>query len=478
MLPGFIASLIKRRSASRLAHHDDAQGLAPTAPGGDAGGTPDVVAEKRVTVFWHDAIRFVPLDDLIKDHPRAPELTLDEAASGRVAVSVPDTQSDADATEEGREVVAAIGLAPRDWRRLRGRSARARYLLALPAQLTDNGYLLPKGAEVPFFNPARIQSNDQRNDVFITTTEIINEWLDAHALPNSQEWPPLWSYALDMLAGATYEPAANLDAARHRLAAALGLPEAQDWIIKIVPAASSNQATAHLAAVYGRLLEAEESTGADIETYRRLVSGFTGSSALSGRDAANADAQILAHIDAFRPPGGSIDAVPAREIFPLDPSQRQAVRHACRLSEGEILAVNGPPGTGKTATLRAVIASYWVQAALTQDRPPIIVGCGATNQAVTNITEAFIDAPHRADDYPLAGRWSPFVSSYGMFFASDHRGACEQRPSPDPSPQSRPYAGGIRAGVPGQPRRDDRLSDHLRGPQSRRRSHGASRKQP
>ena len=150
------------------------------------------------------------------------------------------------------------------------------------------------------------------------------------------------------------------------------------------------------------------------------MTGVSGRRALAGDEAARADAEALGHIDAFKPPvQGANVGFQTREIFPLDPSQRQVIRHACRLGEGEILAVNGPPGTGKTATLRAVIGSYWVRAALTQDRPPIIVGCGATNQAVTNITEAFIDAAHQAEDYPLAQRWNPFVNSYGMFFASD-----------------------------------------------------------
>lgn len=421
MLPGFIGSLIRKWPASQDGRSREKQERDPAPSGNDADRLADGAIEKRVTVFWHDAIRFVSLDDLIKEHARAPELSFDEAAAGHVPGTLPGNQSDteANADDEGRDVIAAIGLAAKDWRRLRGRSGQARYLLAIPARLTQTGYLLPKGGEVPFFNPTCIQSNDWRNDVFITTTEIVSEWIDAHSFANIQEWPPFWAFALDMLAGATFEPAADIDAARDLLATALGRAEPQDWIVKVVPTASRSDATTHIASVYAHLMEPEEDLGPDLRTYRRLIAGCSGNSVLAGHDAELADGRVFGHIDAFKVPDGAPSVLRTRDIFPLDPSQRQVVRHACGLEGGEILAVNGPPGTGKTATLRAVIASYWVRAALAEDRPPIIIGCGATNQAVTNIIEAFIEAPHRADDYPLARRWNPFVGPYGMFFASD-----------------------------------------------------------
>ena len=377
---------------------------------------------KRVTTFWHDAISFVTLDDLIQKNPNAPAITFDHAATG--VVTKPQLTGDAGETtetahEEGRAVIVALGLAPKDWHRLRGYRSQARYLLAIPARLNTAGYLLPHNAEVPFFNPARIQSNDQRNDIFITSAEIVTAWMDAHSPPTIQEWPPLWAYALSMLTGALFEPAADISTAQNSLTRALGLARPHEWIATIVPASASNEATAAIERLYAALLDPGEQTGTSIRTFQRLISGLVGRPVLTGKEAARADEGALGHIDAFK--GSPTDASgrqQTREIFPLDSSQRQVVRHACCLDEGAIQAVNGPPGTGKTATLRAVIGSYWVRAALTEDRPPIIVGCGATNQAVTNITEAFIDAPHRGEDYPLAERWNPFVSSYGMFFAS------------------------------------------------------------
>jgi hypothetical protein len=94
----------------------------------------------------------VPLDDLIRGNAGAPEIGLDEAGAGHVRKLASSMDAaPAKIGDEGRDVIVAIGLAPRDWYRLRGQSARARYLLAIPARLTVTGNLLPRGSKLPFF---------------------------------------------------------------------------------------------------------------------------------------------------------------------------------------------------------------------------------------------------------------------------------------------------------------------------------------
>jgi len=103
--------------------------------------------------------------------------------------------------------------------------------------------------------------------------------------------------------------------------------------------------------------------------------------------------------------------------FPLAKEQRQVLAYLDAAKPGEVIAVNGPPGTGKTTMLLSAVAGLWVKAALEGGDPPIIVAASSNNQAVTNIIEAF-GRDFGAGTGVFAGRWLPDVTSFGVFLPS------------------------------------------------------------
>ncbi|WP_413731466.1 AAA domain-containing protein [Sodalis sp. RH20] len=108
--------------------------------------------------------------------------------------------------------------------------------------------------------------------------------------------------------------------------------------------------------------------------------------------------------------------------FPLAVAQRDALSHYLTQKQGDILAVNGPPGTGKTTLVLSIIATEWARAALNKTEPPVVIATSTNNQAVTNIIEAF-GKDFATGTGAMAGRWLPELKSYGAYFPSSGRKA-------------------------------------------------------
>jgi len=110
--------------------------------------------------------------------------------------------------------------------------------------------------------------------------------------------------------------------------------------------------------------------------------------------------------------------------YGLANSQADAVAVFTGMAKGDLLAVNGPPGTGKTTLLQSIIASEVVARALEGGEPSVIVGVSTNNQAVTNINRSLnemFEGNSPAVAFPWARRWVPDAQTYGLYLPADSK---------------------------------------------------------
>lgn len=101
-----------------------------------------------------------------------------------------------------------------------------------------------------------------------------------------------------------------------------------------------------------------------------------------------------------------------KAAFPLSFSQRKSLYTLLANPDEQVMAINGPPGTGKTTLLQSVVANAMVESVLT-GVPKVILACSANNQAVTNIIDSFTKK-----DEELEIRWLPDVEGYATYLPS------------------------------------------------------------
>ncbi len=106
--------------------------------------------------------------------------------------------------------------------------------------------------------------------------------------------------------------------------------------------------------------------------------------------------------------------------YSLSPSQREAVNHFNATENAEILAVNGPPGTGKTTLLQTIVADMYVKKAMKKEKAPLIVASSTNNQAVTNIIASFGNI-NKIGISNLEERWIDGVNSFATYFPSSSK---------------------------------------------------------
>jgi DNA topoisomerase IA len=376
-----------------------------------------VLPPEDVAAYWKgglDYVNFRSFGEKSKDAV-AHKLVLSLLDITQVATQVEEGQ-DAAVGEDVNVVLLLCQVSKRD------RSLINRHpLLAVPAVLIEQKFLAPRTSAAPVLNPAYLFP-DQKADTFaIGDSHLGNERLlialsQLSADKSLQlDWATWWSTALNVVCDLLKVD--KDDALLHKLsdlANGITSPKARhrtqgaDWVLRAAAFPSQGSAAKAMVDVYSSFLDPQERP--KVALFERFCGG---EQALQTAEMPPFIADhITGHIDEYDESKGN------RPLFPLDDSQRRAAGAIANLQEGEVQAINGPPGSGKTSMLRAVVASRWVSAALSQEACPIIVACGATNQSVTNVIEAFGKAPHPDESFFHAKRWIEGVPSYGAYFPS------------------------------------------------------------
>lgn len=266
--------------------------------------------------------------------------------------------------------------------------------LWVPAVLSKSGRLLPKTDSFPWIPRDLLEPSFGRT-ITVGCVSDVDEYLTMHKQVFKQEdgWSAVWEYSKSMFEFVAKQPMDEYEIENYEV-------DPNAYIIIESPVQGT---TKNIISLYDNIIR-DNQVPLLLERYSNVV-----------------NEQLLPLLDY----ASEMD-VSKRHVgqmgykHSLSVSQRQSMHHFLTLGHGQILAVNGPPGTGKTTLLQSVVASMWVEAAVNQAEPPVIVAASANNQAVTNIIDSFgkIDEP---EDSLLAGRWLDGISSYGLYCPSQEK---------------------------------------------------------
>lgn len=341
--------------------------------------------------YWQDALKYCDLSKLVQQgQDVAPDLK-----EATLAQSLPAARNfEMGAAEEGR--VSAVLVA---YSTLRNTS-RASALLAIPLSVDSisQGFVPVFGGAAPFFNREWLEPvvPDREKPAYFGTVNDCERFVLTSPPPGEATWPEYWSYVASFV-----RAVAGTHADLRQIAQVV---ERGDTHWKIVPWETRGTGVA-ISKVYQEVLD-----GASAALLRQLIKPPFAPEPMDETRAIEQAPKLTGHMDTYNADKAR------REGFGLERSQRVAATAMTAIASGQLLAVNGPPGTGKTSFLRAVIATCWVDAALKGADPPILLATAATNKAVTNIIESFSAIPGPPLQPDWESRWLPSLPSYGWFF--------------------------------------------------------------
>ena len=377
---------------------------------------------KLMAQYWREGLNFLNFQELARSDSKQIKPLLQtslDAITAKAGISAQESGLPPSKAEEEVNVVLCLWQTGRDGQ-FEEKGLR-HPMLSVPAILIEKQWLAPRMNAVPILNERYlapdiaagcfgIADKDEANASMLAALATLLE--DKSAAPGWALWWQTCVSGLFRLLGGRPDDGASDFARISTLLSALAnalLKKPLNWALLAAVYPTSGGGAMAVSDVYDNLAQVLDEYPAETALFRTLCGS---SQAQNIATQSGPPLTLLSgHMDEY---GDG-----KRSLFPLDTSQRAAVRAILSLRHGQIQAINGPPGSGKTAMLRAVVASKWVTAALNNAPCPIIVACGATNQSVTNVIDAFGKAPHLDNNLPHAQRWIDHAPSYGAFLPSN-----------------------------------------------------------
>lgn len=266
----------------------------------------------------------------------------------------------------------------------------------VPAKLCEGGILAKNEGKLPWFVREYMEPMIEA-ELSIGKAEDVDDFLSQTAAERRkiESWNDYWDYICLMYQTVTHEDISSL-----------AVPN--DAVLKFdkrcyIKNDTTVVASQHILKLYDAIL-AQPSID-ELLLYRR----FTALGEATGRPLT--DDPLKAMLNHSGQMGNR---------YPLAESQRESLDHLNLLADGEILAVSGPPGTGKTTLLQSVVADCVTKRALMKAEAPIIVASSTNNQAVTNIIDSF-SQPRSTDPSGLELRWVTAADSLATYFPSSSK---------------------------------------------------------
>lgn len=273
----------------------------------------------------------------------------------------------------------------------------------VPCTLTTEGELAARQGIMPWFVRDYLDPVVSASNVVVSSVDAVEKYIATKSDPFSElVWEKYYDFCMSML----HDLLDITDSGTMQLGE---MPYAVSNMPRVYVDQGQSGAASNIKKLYDDLLNQEQAPKA----YESFLNGFLGSRPLLSLEE-EVDVAAQLHL-------GQMSSA-----FGLGPSQRKTIHHFLSTREGEILAVNGPPGTGKTTLLQSAIASLWVKAIIDahdeQPSPPVVVATSSNNQAVTNVIRDFGGILRQKSNNPLEVRWIPeAVNSLGAYAVSDSK---------------------------------------------------------